>query len=154
RRLPATTNPGVCAFPGTQGLCGPGGRVDHGDDSWPQAGTCASHPGSIADRLAHVEALAAMVAGYLFAQLLLESRPSPVHASGVRANAAFIVVVEFSTRGTRPPAGCLTVSEADNRPRCLERACYVRAIPTPAEDAGRQSTGISARSRTSPKRRT
>jgi len=49
--------------------------------------------GSIADRLAHVEALAAMVDNFVL--ILLESRPSPVHASGVRANAAFIVVVEF-----------------------------------------------------------
>ena len=63
RRLPATANPGVGAFPGTQSLCGLGGRVDHGDDSWLEAVTCASHPGSIADRLAYVEALASMVAG-------------------------------------------------------------------------------------------
>src|SRR5215468_270117 len=48
---------------GTQSLCGPGGRVDHDDGSWPEAGTGPSHPGSIADRLAHVKALAAMVAG-------------------------------------------------------------------------------------------
>src|SRR6516165_3054208 len=62
-RLPQKANPGVGAFPGTQSLRGPGGRVDHGNDSWPEAGTCAAHPGSIADRLAHLEALAAMVAG-------------------------------------------------------------------------------------------
>ena len=31
----------------------------------------------------------------LCAQLLLESRPGPVHASGMRANAALVVVVEF-----------------------------------------------------------
>ena len=32
-------HPGVGAFPGAQGLCGPGGRVDHDDDSWPEGRT-------------------------------------------------------------------------------------------------------------------
>src|SRR5271166_6637887 len=55
--------PGLSAFPGAQGLCGPGGRVDLGDDSWAEARTGPSDPGSIANRLAHVEALAPMVVG-------------------------------------------------------------------------------------------
>ena len=37
RRLPATANSGVGAFPGAKGLRGPDGRFDHDDDSWPQA---------------------------------------------------------------------------------------------------------------------
>ena len=49
---------------------------------------------SIAGRLADVEALASMVVGSLCPQLLLESRPDQVHASGMRANIAFVVVVE------------------------------------------------------------
>ena len=66
-----------------------------------------------------------------------ESRPGPVHASGVRADAAIVVVVEFWVWGTLPPGGCLRVSKADDHPRGLEGACYVRVIPAPAEDAGR-----------------
>jgi hypothetical protein len=50
---------------------------------------------SIADRLAHVEALASMVVGTFCPQLLLENRPGQLHASGMRANTAFVVVVEL-----------------------------------------------------------
>ena len=52
-----------CVSSGAEGLCGPGGGVDHDGDSWPQARTGPSDPGSIADGLAHVEALAPVVAG-------------------------------------------------------------------------------------------
>src|ERR1700736_476780 len=94
RRLPAPANSGVGAFPGAKGLCGPGGRVDHDGDSWPQARTGPADSASITDRLSDVEALAPMVAGELCPQLLLESRPGPVHAAALGAEVAFVVVVE------------------------------------------------------------
>ena len=87
-------HPRVGAFPGAQGLCGSGGRIDHDDDSWPEGGTGPSDPGCATDRLTHIEALAPMVAGTLCPQHLLESGPSPVHAAVVRGDAAFVVVVE------------------------------------------------------------
>jgi len=95
RGLPTAENAGVDAFHGKESLCGSGSGVGHDDDSWAEAGTCATDPGSIANRLAHIEALAAMVAGSLCAQLLLESGSSPVHASGMRADTAFVVVGKF-----------------------------------------------------------
>ena len=45
------------------GCMRPGGRVDLGNDSWAEARTGPSDPGSIANRLTHGEALAPMVAG-------------------------------------------------------------------------------------------
>ena len=36
-------------FLGRRVLCGPGGRVDHDNDSWPEARTSPSDPGSIAN---------------------------------------------------------------------------------------------------------
>jgi hypothetical protein len=78
-----------------------------------------------------------------------ESGPGPIHASGMRTDTAVVIVVEFWAWGTRPPGGCLRVSKADNHLRGLEGACYVRVIPTPAEDAGWHKSGSGARSQTS-----
>src|SRR5919106_4603076 len=95
RGLSATPDAPIGAFPGTQGLCGPGRGTGLDDASGPERRADPAHPGTTqdrsADRPSHLGALAAMVAGHLCPRLFLERGSRSLHAPAVRKDAAQLV---------------------------------------------------------------